>query len=526
MPIRDNVTQALSVIDPRRPENLRRNDSSNRAFVWRGSRRRRVPSVEFSLGWELEANKEAARYPNGVEKISDGSVNGDSAEYIVMPSVTKSPRFVLGLLKDLVHAPELNTDKSCGFHVHMAPKIDNLTKMRLWAITCQELARRIEDAAFNAVPDARQNNNYCRRVEVLQHGTRFASSKYSNDRRYQWLNVVEMFRPSGIRTVEVRLLGNTHRWKYLLSWVAFSLWLGKQAWKVQHGGLTMDQAALELSSFLKKITEEIKPLDKRGEPIPQWVYDALHKLGIDSTAWDRPLQKLYATECEVTGRRKVFYSDAQATVENDTSDDEDSCVCGCGADGRCDTQLHDDGDCDADYCSACHSEGNCTARYCEACREAAHNDGDLCEWGTNCVQCTRERARQLTLTLTEDEAQEEAIRENNGRHIVCVPYDESVIVASAIDNPANYAPAPSGTIANAPELTATEASGVFYGQSIVDMIGTYTGHIHASNIAPLTAGEVLRGSRYIPDGVVIPISEDEMIQSRDREAFYNNGGAR
>jgi len=112
-----------------------------------------------------------------------------------------------------------------------------------------------------------------------------------------------------------------------------------------------------------------------------------------------------------------------------------------------------------------------------------------------------------------------------------VNYDESVIVASAIDNPANYAPSPSGTIANAPELSATEASGVFYGQSVVDMVGAYTVHIHASNIAPLTAGEVLSGTfrgttQEITERQLnasnygaLPITAEEFLSSTAREAY-------
>lgn len=384
----NRANETLSVLDPRRPENRRDCGNGRGSFVWRGPRAKRIPKVEFSLGWELEADHEAARVPSGVERISDGSVNGDSAEYIVLPSVVRSARFSLGLLKDLVHAPELNTDKSCGYHVHLAPKSTALNKMREWAINCQMLAQRVEETAFLAVPQARQANNYCRRIELLTHGTRFSASKYSNDRRYHWLNVVEMFRPGGIRTVEIRLLGNTHRWKYLLAWSTFCLMLANGAWRLVYSPEDIEQVVNALNAFLKGIAEEIKPFEKRSEPIPEWVYKKLDQLGIDHSKWNRPLAKLVDAECEVSGRRKVFYSDAQATIDNESSDD--SCPCGCGSDGRCDSQIHDDGDCHSSECVRCCENGDCNGSPdCFYCRDNAHSERMYC--GSN--HCTRCEAR-------------------------------------------------------------------------------------------------------------------------------------
>jgi hypothetical protein len=435
VPTFDNVSQTLSVIDPRRPENRRTESSREASFTWNGPKPKRVsvPKVEFSLGWELEANNEAARYPNGIEKISDGSVNGDSAEYVVLPSVTKSPRFVLGLLKELVHAPELNTDKSCGFHVHLAPRKASLAKSREWALACQRLALAVEGEAFRAVPETRQENSYCRKVSILQHGTRFQNSKYGNDLRYQWLNVVEMFRPGGIRTVEVRLLGNTHRWKYLLAWATFCLVLGKQAWVVIHKPESFDDSVKALKSLLLGIAEEVRPLDKRGEPIPEWVYKHLKGLGIEYTAWERPLAKLSAIECELTGRSKRYYSDNQPTIES--NDDDNLCECGCGEDGRCYDQMHNDGDCDSDECIACHREGNCSNdETCVNCREARHDSGEFCGY-QRCNACYRNGRipRELPLETPSTDTL-------NGATIERVSIDESVNVGTGIDNPSNYAP--------------------------------------------------------------------------------------
>jgi hypothetical protein len=428
-----NEIGVLSVLDPRRPEN-NRSDSATGSYTYRPRERNtRVPKVSFSLGWELEANHKPRRYPNGVELISDGSVNGDSAEFIVLPSLVKSPKFVLGLLKDLVHAPEMNTDKSCGFHIHLSPRGKSLETMRKWALACETLALAVEFEAFAAVPDARQSNSYCRRITPLEIGTRFQSSKYGNDRRYHWLNTVEMFRPGGIRTVEVRLLGNTHRWKYLLSWATFCLALAHGAWKLVYKPESKEAIVSKLLKQLALIKDEIKPLDKRGEPIPQQVYDDLKTIGIDYTVWERPLAKLSAAEHDVKGLRKVWYSDAQPTIEERRREDEEednSCSCGCGSEFSCSQQEHDDGNCDHNECAICHDEGNCgSAPDCYQCRDVRHDSGEYCG-SVRCSTCrTANRiptGTPLELPLTEAS---ELLR---GATLTRVTYDETASVADML----------------------------------------------------------------------------------------------
>ena len=368
----------LSVLDRRRPELC--SPSATRASYTHVDFK--VPKVTFSLGWELEANIRAARVPEGVDLISDGSVNDDSAEYIVRPTLVKSARYVLGLLKDLVHSPKLNTDKSCGFHVHLAPRNVSLTVMRKWALICQMLAQRVEAAAFKAVPDSRGDNSFCRPIRPLQVGTRFAAAKYGNDLRYQWFNIVEMFRPSGIRTVEVRLLGNTHRWKYVSAWALFCLQLGNEAWKVLHNPLGIEKSIECLTFLLTKIADEIKPLDKSSEPIPPWVYAGLNLLGIDTKVWDKPLAEVAKTEYELRGLTPVIYSDRQPASERarrNNDEDDNRCVCGCGEDGRCLDQIHNDGDCNSNECYRCCENGDClgTPR-CYNCQDRAHWNLEYC----------------------------------------------------------------------------------------------------------------------------------------------------
>src|ERR1700682_783594 len=158
-----------SILSPYHPANSRRHAEGSGTYTYIPT----IPKPVFSLGWELEANHGASRVPSGIDVISDGSVDGDSIEYVCMPAITKSPQFVLGLLKDLVHSPHLNTDKSCGFHVHVSVQNTSLARLRNWAIATEALAKEVEILAFNAVPDARQNNQYCRRIEETRAGERF-----------------------------------------------------------------------------------------------------------------------------------------------------------------------------------------------------------------------------------------------------------------------------------------------------------------------------------------------------------------
>lgn len=378
------ILAAPSVLDPNHPANLgrpRHNESGSYTY------RQRSLKLNFTLGWELEANHVPTRIPAGVQRIGDGSVDGDGAEFLVLPAVTKSPRYVLGLLKDLVHAPKLNTNKSCGFHVHVsASNLFSLARMRQWAIATEHLALQIEDLAFKAVPDTRQGNSYCKRIVPLDNGASFRANKYDNSRRYHWLNIVEMFRPNGIRTIEVRLLGNTHRWKYLLAWTLFSMELARRGWDISNKPFDVAGHVDALGMLLKNIAKDIKPLEKKLEPIPQWVYDGFKTFGIEPNAWERPLGKLSEVETAVQGLPKRFYSDNQATIEN-CEDDENLCGCGCGEEGACNDYMHDTGDCDTTYCGRCHDNGDCAGLpSCDSCIDRAHEDGENCQ-RVRCSTC-------------------------------------------------------------------------------------------------------------------------------------------
>lgn len=365
---------ALSVIDARRPELHTRDISSSRSYRLKVT----IPKVTFSLGWELEANVSAARVPAGVHITSDGSVHGDSTEYVVMPMLVKSIQYVLGLLKQLVHSPRLNTDGSCGFHIHISPQNVPLKKMRQWAMMMQWLAKQVEAEAWLAVPESRQSNSYCKKIELLSPGVSFASTKYNNPRRYEWVNMVEMFRPSGIRTVEIRLLGNTHRWKYLLAWSTFCLELSRSAWKLLYAPLEIEKEIQHLKASLTFIATEIKPLEKRNETIPEAVFRTLQSFGIHNDKWDRPLAELAKSEAKIKGYRSEWYSDHQPISEPENSDDG---VCGHGNDR------------DENGCEECdHGEGNCEPRHCLQCQRLSHQQAQLCAFR----MCRRCNERRLT----------------------------------------------------------------------------------------------------------------------------------
>jgi hypothetical protein len=374
-----------SVLSRYHPDNNRRDGARTPTYTFR----QRVHKLDFTLGWELEANHVPMRIPAGVKQISDGSVDDDGAEFIVMPAVTKSPRYVLGMLKDLVHAPGLNTNKSCGFHVHVsASNLSSLARMRQWAIATEHLALQVEDLAFKAVPDARHGNSYCHRIVPLSHGTAFSLNKYNNNRRYHWLNIVEMFRPAGIRTIEIRLLGNTHRWKYLLAWTLFSMELARRGWDVRNRPFDVAGHVDALGEILTKISKDIRPMEKKLEPIPQWVYDGLKTFGIEGNAWDRPLARLSETESDMRGLIRQPYSDNQPEIPSRNEDEEsDECPCGCGNDGRCQSQEHEDGDCESNYCEYCHEDGRCDGvPDCERCIMNAHDNGEDCQ-RSRCGTC-------------------------------------------------------------------------------------------------------------------------------------------
>jgi hypothetical protein len=181
-------------------------------------------SPDLTLGWELEACRSASTVPAHVIQERDGSVTGDGTEYKIDATTALIPHESLRALRTLSLDPSLHVNRSCGFHVHvgLGGRV-SAPKRKQWAAAFVLLARAVEPYAFNAVPPSRRTNHYCRAWRSDSGSVinrRYQSHKYANDSRYMWVNVVEAFRPSGIGTVEVRLLGSTKRYPYLFAWAA------------------------------------------------------------------------------------------------------------------------------------------------------------------------------------------------------------------------------------------------------------------------------------------------------------------
>lgn len=502
----------VSVISPYHPRNNSRHEhNEDGTYVYRARETR--AKLNLTLGWELEANHVPLRTPAGVEQIDDGSVNGDGAEFVVLPAITKSPRYVLGLLKELVHAPRLNTDKSCGYHVHVSASNVSTNKMRQWAIATEHLAMQIEDKAFNAVPDSRKDNSYCRRIVPIRSGTSFQGRKYGNDRRYHWLNTVEMFRPGGIGTIEVRLLGNTHRWKYLLAWSTFCMELASRGWALSQRPFDIKPHIDALTEMLESIAAEIKPLEKRNEPIPQWVFSTLESLGIPSNAWDRPLARQSEVEADIKGYAKKYYSDNQQTEENESDDENnDECACGCGESERCADQAHSDGDCDSSYCHPCHTNGDCSGSgSCDICVNEAHDAMEDCN-RNHCGTCQR-RFRTVTPPVVHE--------------VVGVPTPENITRLTNIV-------ADDG-------ITIEPRSGVevpMYGRSLTEIVGpmvqtqiteltrgmTHQYLLYGTNSRPvIQVDEASRNYHVIHEALPLSMmTQDEILSSTARAIEFNS----
>jgi len=229
----------------------------------------------FSLGWELEATNRARKVLTGIEVDHDGSVNGEQIEYRVSKKLVFNPRQSLAALRALCSDPYLRTDESCGFHVHVGLGVRS-KRIHQWAAAFVTLARHVETEAFAAVPGSRTGSTYCRSWKnspdsILDE--KYPKGKHSCPNRYNWVNPVEIFRPGGIRTIEIRLMGDTHRYLYLLAWISFCRRMAASAWLVsldiskeheevrvlkQHLGVISDMFRLNMHSSKQRITETLE----------------------------------------------------------------------------------------------------------------------------------------------------------------------------------------------------------------------------------------------------------------------------
>lgn len=219
---------------------------------------------KFSLGWELEAVRKASYVPTGVSVGSDGSVNGDGVEYKVNKKLVNNIEANLKALRALCENEAIRVDSTCGFHVHIGVPGRN-KRAHIWAGWFITLGRLIESEAMRAVPDSRKRSQHCKllssdeRINVSILNKEYEQNKYSNGDRYFWVNVVEMFRPRGLRTVEIRLLGETHRYDYCLAWIAACFLMARHAWALIDDPSMLAAVTQELRQAFRRIAAYIKP---------------------------------------------------------------------------------------------------------------------------------------------------------------------------------------------------------------------------------------------------------------------------
>lgn len=211
----------------------------------------------FTFGWELEATGRAHRPIKDVQVGHDGSVGGDGLEYRIRREAVYDPERSLTALRALCASPGLKVDRSCGFHVHVGLGI-RTRKLQVWAANFVTLARLLERDVFQVVPPSRRDNRFCCTWQTFTGpimSTQYSGSKHSNATRYCWVNPVEIFRPGGIRTIEIRLMGDTQNYLYMLAWTSFCRRMAASAWALVHDPSRLEQETTGLREALKMIRD-------------------------------------------------------------------------------------------------------------------------------------------------------------------------------------------------------------------------------------------------------------------------------
>lgn len=274
---------------------------------------------QITLGWELEARHSAGIHVPGVECGHDGSVGGQGLEYRIKREHVYNVEKSLRCLRTLATDPLLEVDSSCGFHVHLG-LARRTRRLHDWAQWFVQLAREVESSAFKAVPSSRVDNHYCRswRVEPGAIGNlSYHPSKHSNRDRYQWVNPVEVFRPGGIRTVEIRLLGNTKRYTYLLAWISICRLMAQSSWALIFDASRLEEQKRNIQEAFKLCRETFLV---EGVPKKQVVKNALYlatKAGL-TQPFGKPLAELSEIEQRLSYKmeRATFAPNEWTTAVN------------------------------------------------------------------------------------------------------------------------------------------------------------------------------------------------------------------
>ena len=200
-----------------------------------------MPNVALTYGCELEVvklspNAGSIIQANNFDQHHDASIqpSSEASEIISRPApLTFNPEsakcsFDLRVLENLSKCAE-KVNKTCGFHLHVKPQHGNWTPEQ--SSTFLTACILIEEQIFTLVPNSRRSNRFCLRIANAFKGEELentdflgqvSSRKYSNDKRYCWLNLTETKRPGGHGTIEIRLLGSVKRISYIEAWC--SLW--------------------------------------------------------------------------------------------------------------------------------------------------------------------------------------------------------------------------------------------------------------------------------------------------------------
>jgi len=252
---------------------------------------------QITLGWELEATHRASVHVPGVEVGHDGSVDGEGLEYRIRKEHVTNVAKSLGCLRAIATDPALTVNASCGFHVHLG-LANRSRRLHDWAQWFVQLAREVETDAFKAVPPSRTDNAYCRswRVNPESIGAlQYHPSKHCNRDRYQWVNPVEVFRPGGIRTVEIRLMGATARYTWLLSWISVCRLMAMSSWALIFDASRLEKEKKNLQESFKLVRDSFILPDVPKKVAAKTAVFLASKAGL-LEPFGKPLEKLQERE--------------------------------------------------------------------------------------------------------------------------------------------------------------------------------------------------------------------------------------
>lgn len=261
---------------------------------------RELTLPKFSLGWELEAVHRAENKITGIECGHDSSVNGESLEYRIKKENVFDPSKSLESLRALTVSPGLQVDPSCGFHVHIGLGRRS-RRLHDWAKWFVQLAREVETEAFEAVPSSRRASDYCRswKANPQAIGThQYNASKGANENRYQWVNPVEIFRPGGIRTIEIRLMGNCKRYTHLLSWIACCRLMAQSSWALMFDPTRLESEKQTVRSAFALVRDTFMTAGVPKKKVAKNAVYLAEKAGL-IYPFGHPLQLIHKVESDI-----------------------------------------------------------------------------------------------------------------------------------------------------------------------------------------------------------------------------------